>query len=563
MRAFERRQEILNALRERHTLKVTELAELFDVSQGTIRSDLDYLSQTNQVTRIRGGATLLNSHQITNPEFAARARLNLGAKQCIARWAADIVEDGDAIFLDASTTAYHMVPFLQDHRKLTIITYGIETALALAKNLSFTVILLGGVVQPGSVTVTGQITEKALEGLHIRTAFVSCAGFSVKTGLTDADIQVAELKSKVIQSAEQVIALIDSGKFGNVELSSFATVDQISQLLTDADLDARYVDQLRQTKTVLTVCGESTTSSYTHLDDQVVHYKIGFANLGENRPFAVEVRRGLEQAVQNVGHIDLVLADNKHDNQVALQVADYLVKAGVDIAIEYHYDEKTVSLIADKFRQAGIPVIAVDTSMIGATFFGVDNYRAGHDGGVVLGKWIKRNWDGQIDRMVVLEHTMGGPLPAARITGQIDGLQEVIGEIPSSRIISVDDKDTSVDTEAQVTRILAGLPDEHRLAFISLDDTHTAEIISVARKVGREQDIVCVGQGAGTRLTRSEVRRPGSSVVAAVAFRPEKYGEQLIELTQRILRGEPVPPAVYIDHVILDARNINIFYPEY
>ncbi len=563
MRAFERRQEILNVLRERNTLKVTELAELFGVSQGTIRSDLDYLSQTEQVTRIRGGATLLNGHQISDPEFAARAHVNLCAKQCIARWAADIVEDGDAIFIDASTTTYHMVPFLQDHRKLTIITYGIETALALAKNPSFTVILLGGVVRPGTVAVTGQISEKALDDLHIRTAFVSCAGFSVKAGLTDADIQLAELKSKVIQSAEHVIALIDSSKFGNVELSSFATVDQVSQILTDADLDTGYIDQLRQTQTVLTVCGEGTTSSFTPVDEEVVHYRIGFANLGENRPFAVEVRRGLEQAVQDVGHIDLVLADNKHDNQVALEVADYLIHTGVDIAIEYHYDEKTGSLIADKFKQAGIPVIAVDTTMIGATFFGVDNYRAGRDGGIVLGNWIKQNWDGQIDRLIVLEHTMGGPLPAARITGQIDGLQEVIGEIPPSRIISVDDRDTPTDTEAQVTHILGSLPDEHRLAIVSLSDTHTAEIISVARKAGREQDVVCVAQGTGTRLTRSEVHRPGSSVVAAVAFRPEQYGEQLIELAQRLLRGEPVPPAVYIDHVVLDASNINSFYPEY
>jgi len=85
----------------------------------------------------------------------------------------------------------------------------------------------------------------------------------------------------------------------------------------------------------------------------------------------------------------------------------------------------------------------------------------------------------------------------------------------------------------------------------------------VARKLDREQDIVCVAQGAGTRLTRSEIRRPGSSVVGAVAFRPEKYGEQLLELAQRILRKEPVPPAVYIDHVVLDASNINTFYPEY
>jgi ribose transport system substrate-binding protein len=201
--------------------------------------------------------------------------------------------------------------------------------------------------------------------------------------------------------------------------------------------------------------------------------------------------------------------------------------------------------------------------MIGATFFGVDNYRAGRDGGIVLGNWIKQNWDGQIDHLIVLEHTTGGPLPAARITGQIDGLQEVIGQIPPSRMVYVEDQDTSGETEAHVTRMLESMPDKHRLVIVSLSDTHTAEIVSAARKADREQDVACVVQGAGTRITRSEVRRPGSSVVAAVAYRPEKYGEQLIDLAQRILRAEPVPPAVYVEHVVLDANNINDFYPEY
>jgi ribose transport system substrate-binding protein len=563
MKAFERRQEILNILRQRNSLKVTELADLFGVSQGTIRNDLDYLSQTSQVKRIRGGATLSNGHQISDPDFAARTRVHSCAKECIARWAADSVKDGVAIFLDASTTVFHMVPYLRDRRRLTIITYGIETALALAKDPSFTVILLGGVVRPGTVSVSGQLSEKALDELHIRAAFVSCAGFSAKAGLTDADIQIAQLKAKVVQSAECVAALIDSSKFGKVELTSFASANQISQIYTDDNLEATYIEQLRQTKTLLTVCGQSTTSSYTPLDDEAVHYKIGFASLSEDRPYAVDVRRGLEQAAQNAGHIDLIVADNKYDNQVALEVADYLINARVDIAIEYHFDEKTSNLIANKFKQADLPVIAVDISMVGATFFGVDNYRAGRDGGMILGNWIRQNWDGQLDRLIVLEHTMAGPLPATRITGQIEGLQEVLGKIPAERIIFVDDKGTSAETETQVIRTLESLRDEHRLAIVSLNDATAADAIRAARQAGREQDVVCVTQGAGTREIRSEMRIPGSRVVSAIAFRPETYGEWLIDLAQRILRREAVPPAVYIEHAVIDADNISDFYPDY
>lgn len=561
MKTFERRQDILALLRERQAVKVTDLAEIFNVSHGTIRSDLNYLSETGQVTRIRGGATAHDQHQIHDPAFAARARMNISAKQNIARWAADMVKDGEAIYLDSGTTTFHMIPFLQDVGNGTVITDSLEATLALAKHPNLTVILIGGVVRPGTVSVTGQLSEKALDDLHIRTAFLSCAGFSVKAGMTEADIQTAQLKRKVVRSAENVIALIESSKFGNVQLSSFAGIEQISQILTDHNLNTRYINELRQTRVVLTVCGESTTSSYTPVNQEKAHYKLGFANLGEERPFAVDVRRGLERAAQEAGHIDLVVVDNHYDTRVALEVADQLIQAGVDLAIEYQYDEKTGSLIIDKFNQAGIPVIAVDIPMVGATFFGVDNYRSGRKGGIALGRWIQQHWDGQVDRVLVLEHSIAGPLPAARINGQLDGLQEVLGSLPAEVIRTLGEVDAFDDTEAYVTQALESLPDVHRLAIVSFSDSTAAGAVSAARRLNREEDVVCVCQGAGTRRIRSEIRRPNSRVIAGVAFRPEKYGEQLIVLARQILTGERTPPAVYVDLVLIDANNIDQFYP--
>ena len=379
--------------------------------------------------------------------------------------------------------------------------------------------------------------------------------------MTEADIQTAQLKRKVVRSAENVIALIESSKFGNVQLSSFAGIEQISQILTDHNLNTRYINELRQTRVVLTVCGESTTSSYTPVNQEKAHYKLGFANLGEERPFAVDVRRGLERAAQEAGHIDLVVVDNHYDTRVALEVADQLIQAGVDLAIEYQYDEKTGSLIIDKFNQAGIPVIAVDIPMVGATFFGVDNYRSGRKGGIALGRWIQQHWDGQVDRVLVLEHSIAGPLPAARINGQLDGLQEVLGSLPAEVIRTLGEVDAFDDTEAYVTQALESLPDVHRLAIVSFSDSTAAGAVSAARRLNREEDVVCVCQGAGTRHIRSEIRRPNSRVIAGVAFRPEKYGEQLIVLARQILTGERTPPAVYVDLVLIDANNIDQFYP--
>lgn len=561
MKPYERHQEILGLLRERNEVKVNELAEIFAVSEGTIRNDLDYLADKNHLTRIRGGAASTNSHQIAHPAFAARARIQAPNKLRIARWAADMVKDGQAIFLDASTTAFYMSSFLRDHRNLTVITCGIETALALAENPTFTVILMGGIVRLDRFAVTGDIGERALEGLHIHTAFMSCAGFSVKAGLTDSDIQLAQLKRKVIRSAEQVIGLVESSKFGSAHVSSFAGVNEVAQILTDNSLDPKYIGDLRNTKTVLTICGENTTRSYAPYDDQSTHFKIGFAGLSEDRPYSVDVRRGLEQAAQDMGHVDLVIGDNQYDNQVALRVAERLISEAVNLAIEYHFDEKAASLIMDKFNQAGIPVIAVDTAMVGATYYGVDNYRAGWDGGVALGRWINANWQGRVDKVVVLEHSTGGPLPAARITGHFEGLSATIGDLAEEKVIRIDDGSATHQTELRMIEVLESHPQARRLAVISISDNTAKWVLMAARQLGREEHVICVAQGGGTRFIREELRRPDSRIAAATLFRPEQYGPGLIELAERILYGEKVPPAVYITHAVVDRETLSSYYP--
>jgi ribose transport system substrate-binding protein len=556
---FERRRRILRLLREQSGLKVTELAQLLDVSEGTIRNDLTALEEEGHLTRVRGGAILNDGHLMRSSAFMARARVNVAAKQRIGRWAADMVEDGDSILLDASTTISHMAPFLQDLNNLTIVTNGVEVGLTLARNPSHTVILIGGVLRYNDSSVVGHLGEKILDDLHIKTAFMSCSGFSVETGLTQTDIQEAQLKSRMIRSAERVVALIDSSKFGKVDLTPFASVEHVSQILTDSNVDPRVVEQLRQTCAVLTVCGESTVSSFTPCGEETAHYKIGFANLSEQIPFAVDVRRGLEQAAQNASNVDLIVADNQLSGGVALNVADHLIRKGVDLVIEYQLDEKMGSVIMDKFRQLNIPVIAVDIPMVGATYFGVDNYRAGHMAGVALGNWARENWNGAFDRLVVLEEPRAGALPAARILGQIDGLQEVVGEIPQSKVIYLESGNTSDVSEAHMVATLNATPNAHRLAVISFNDDAAIGALAAARKAGRETDVVIVGQGAD-RIVREEIWHRDSRIIGSTAFWPEKYGPRLIEVAAKILRGEQLPPAIYMDHMFINSDNIAKFY---
>jgi ribose transport system substrate-binding protein len=558
---YERRQRIVDLLRQQAGIKATELAKLLEVSEGTIRNDLRTLQKKGQLRRVRGGAVLKDDYQICNPEFAVRARVNAVAKQRIARWAADLVEDGDAILLDASTTVFHMAPWLQQRRNLTIVTNCIETGLALSQNSDHTVILIGGILRADGLSVVGHLGERTLDELNIKTAFVSCSGFSVEAGLTEVDIQDTPVKRKMLQSANQVVALIDSSKFGRVDLTPFAGVDQISHIFTDTEVAPEFVEQLRSTSIPLSICSENTMSPVTAPRDVADHYRIGFANLCDQMPFAIDVRRGLEQVARQANNVELIVSDNQLNGEVALKVANRLLTKELDLIIEFQVDHDMGTIIMDRFRQANIPVIAVDIPMVGATFFGADNYRAGYLAGRALGEWIKDQWQGQFDRLIMLKESRAGTLTHARMHGQLMGVQEIVGQIPESKIIRFDGGVTTENSEEQMLELLESLPDEHRLAVISLNDDVALGALAAARSLGREEDLAVVGQGAD-RKGRQEIRRPGSRMVGSTAYWPEKYGEMLLELAYKILGREVVPPAVHVDHIFINAQNIDDFYPD-
>jgi ribose transport system substrate-binding protein len=532
---------------------VPELAQQLGVSQGTIRNDFNALAEAGQVTRVRGGAVSTNETLAQGVRFAAQARVNVAAKQRIARWAANLIEDGDSILLDSSTTVFHLAYFLQDRHNLTVVTNGLDVARALAQNPTNTVILLGGVLDTKGTSVTGLLSEPFLGDLHMKTAFVSCTGFAPDSGLTEDDLHRAEIKRLMIGSAGRVVALIDSSKFGQVDLAPFAQLHQVSHIFTDEDLSPAWVQRLEATHTPLSLCGETRVANMASTNGHSPHFKIGFANLGEQLQYAAEVRRSIERAAQAAAGIDLVLADNKLDSQVALSVADHLIAEKVDLAIEYHIDYEVGDLIMAKFQDAGIPVIAVDIPMVGATFFGVDNYRSGHMAGVALGQWIKTHWQGQMDYLIAVERRRAGPLPAARIRGQIDGVESVLGDIPQAKLLDLDVSDMFDKAGEQVAALLTSLPDARRLAFVTFSDTLALAVVAAGRSLHRQSHMAVAGQGADHEL-REEMQRRDTPLIGATTFEPDKYGEKIIPLALKILRGEPAPPAVYIAHNFVSAN---------
>jgi len=250
----ERRQFLLELLRKQPGLRVPELARNLAVSEGTIRNDLNALEEQGQLNRVHGGAILREQEQFQADSFSSRYEKNPAAKITITRKAAERIADGDSIFLDASSTAYYLAKEILGKQRLRVITNGFKAARELGQNFSNTVILIGGVVNHDCSSVTGLLSEQIITELHVDKAFVSCSGFSLERGMTEVNLSEAQLKRKALESAHQVIALIDSSKFGKEDLTPFARPSQITHLITDAGLAPDWIEKLTQAGIEFTLC---------------------------------------------------------------------------------------------------------------------------------------------------------------------------------------------------------------------------------------------------------------------------------------------------------------------
>ncbi len=256
MTTYERRQSLLELLRAQPGLRVPEIAQTLEISEGTVRNDLNALEEEGYLTRVHGGAVLNDTAHLVSAVFSTRHQEHAREKNCIGAGAAKLVNDGDSILLDASSTACYLALNLKDRSRLRVVTNGIEVARLLAQNPSNTVILIGGVVNPDGSSVTGLLSEQIIAELHIQKAFVSCSGFSTERGLTEVHLEEAQLKRKAIESAKQVFALVDSSKMGLEDLTPFARPAQIAHLFTDASITDEWKLCLQSANIPFTICGE-------------------------------------------------------------------------------------------------------------------------------------------------------------------------------------------------------------------------------------------------------------------------------------------------------------------
>jgi DeoR family transcriptional regulator, aga operon transcriptional repressor len=229
----ERLSEIVKQLQQTGYVSVAELSEDFGVSAVTVRADLDALEEAGQLLRTHGGAV-----PITRGEdalsFSVRQRLYAPAKDRIGAAAAELVADGQAVILDASTTAWHMARHLLARREVTVLTTGLYVALELLRSPSITVMVPGGVVWREAAAACGPWDRSLVEEGHFQRAFFGGRGLNLVDGLTDAHQDEAALKRQLAKHVRELNVILDATKIAKMAFATLATVEQIDRVITSA-----------------------------------------------------------------------------------------------------------------------------------------------------------------------------------------------------------------------------------------------------------------------------------------------------------------------------------------
>jgi DeoR/GlpR family transcriptional regulator of sugar metabolism len=239
MLARQRQERILDQLRRHGGVRVSELVRLLDVSDMTVRRDIETLARRGLLERVHGGATALGGRSSEEPSFAAKSALAREQKIAIARAAAALVGDRESVAISAGTTTLTVARELLPRTDLTVVTNSPPVADLMhdPARPDRTVVLVGGVRTPSNALV-GPVAVAALRTLHVDTLLLGVHGFTEQAGLTTPNLLEGETGRALVASARRVVVAADHTKWGVVGLSTIAELGRVDVLVTDSGISA-------------------------------------------------------------------------------------------------------------------------------------------------------------------------------------------------------------------------------------------------------------------------------------------------------------------------------------
>lgn len=253
--AVERHRWMLERVNSRGSLRTSVVAQELGVTEETVRRDLEKLAGEGMLMRSHGGAVRLDAVR-RESSVQDRALQNIGSKKAIAAEAAHRLQAGQTVYFDASTTVLCLAESLPE-MPLTVLTNGLQIAMALADKSDVDCILLGGTIRSSSLSTGGWASEKSLEIYHLDAAYLSCRGFHPERGMSDAGEMNARLKHAVMERSDEVILMADASKIGLSSSYFFSRPSEIDLWITDKELAPQVAEAVTAQGLRFNIAGEA------------------------------------------------------------------------------------------------------------------------------------------------------------------------------------------------------------------------------------------------------------------------------------------------------------------
>ncbi len=257
--ATDRHAQLVALVKGRGYCSVVEMSQILNVSPMTIRRDLSILQEKHIVEVMHGGARFIASGR-TEPDFATRSLEHLAAKQAIGKQAIELIEEGDVIGIDSGSTIVEVARNLPNV-PLTVVTQSLPAANIVVQNKLHRLIVLGGVLQPGSDYFYGPQAIATLHSIYINKLFLATSGLLLPDSLTSYYLSDAEIKQALINASHKIILCMDSSKIDRVFLARFASLGDVDTLITDDGISNESREIVEQQNVDVVIASTTTSAS--------------------------------------------------------------------------------------------------------------------------------------------------------------------------------------------------------------------------------------------------------------------------------------------------------------
>ncbi|MGD0136900.1 MAG: substrate-binding domain-containing protein [Bryobacteraceae bacterium] len=281
----------------------------------------------------------------------------------------------------------------------------------------------------------------------------------------------------------------------------------------------------------------------------------GFAVQSADLPFSQAVSRSVMAAAAAAG-IEILLLDNRFDPETAVRNAEEFAEKRVDLVLEFQAEESVGPHVANIFKKADLPVIAIDVPHPNATYFGVDNFECGIEAGTVLAQHALKKWRGNVDWVLGVGFTEAGSFVQSRITGAFEAVKQRLHNLSPERFVQIDGRGSRNPSRLAADKFLEHNPKSHRILVAAATDSSALGVLDAARQHRRERDIAVVGQDCIPDAIE-EMASGQSALIGSISHQAETYGPRLIQLGISMLRGYAVPPYNYVRHRVVTPETLN------